>query len=229
MPPHFLLAIPLFLACATIHRGPYGTPVDERGHPLTDGRSIDGLKVSGEEIPDLSSPTFGAIEVTFENTTAAWIHLNQIELHFGDPATSSGVLIPSGADLEAWRQATLQRMAIDDSRLASVDGPVLFALGGGVAGGRRLAAVGAVTGAERSDPVAEGSAGFPAYHLLATPLVVPPGLFTKRWVVLNTTPGRACISHMVIEYTTEEGHHGRLELTVRGWSRSDWQQDDCGR
>jgi hypothetical protein len=204
----------------TVQRGPLGEPVDEAGHRLTGPRPLAALHVSAEEIPALASPTFGFVEVTFENTSPSWIRIRNLALDFGDPIRTGGVQIPGGADLEAWRQATLQRLAL-------FGGPVdettaLFALGASVGG--RTSQVRAIGGVPGSSPDA---AGFPEYHLLTLPIVIPPALFTKRWVVLNTGPRVPCIRRIVMSYETDDGRSERLALAVRSRSASEWQQTPC--
>jgi hypothetical protein len=211
--------ISLCLACATtVQRGPLGEPVDEAGHRLAGPRPLAGLNVSAEEIPALASPTFGAVEVTFENTSASWIRISNLALDFGDPIRTAGVQIPGGADLEAWRQATLQRLALFGGGDRE---PALLALGASVGGqGAQVRAIGAV-------PSSGADAAFPEYHLLTLPVVIPPALFTKRWVVLNTAPRVPCIRRIVMSYETDDGRRERLALVVRSGLASEWQATAC--
>ncbi len=174
-------AISLCLACVTttVQRGPLGEPVDEAGDKVAGPRALAVLHVSAEEIPALASPTFGFVEVTFENTGPSWIRIRNLALDFGDPGRAGGVQIPGGADLEAWRQATLQRLALFGGAVDAT--AALFALGASVGG--PTSQVRAIGGSSTD------AAAFPEYHLLTLPIVIPPTLFTKRWVVLNTAPG----------------------------------------
>ncbi|HEX4510662.1 MAG TPA: hypothetical protein VH328_11295, partial [Burkholderiaceae bacterium] len=70
---------------------------------------------------------------------------------------------------------------------------------------------------------------FPPSHLLSVPIRVPPGLFTKRWILLYTSnsPPGGCIRSMVLGYTTSDGKHERVAVTFKE-SVSRWQGAVCG-
>jgi hypothetical protein len=110
--------------------------------------------------------------------------------------------------------------------------------GGGsrrVAGG--LATMAAVAGIAGS-VVANAEAGAVAassggQHLFAVPLEVPPGLFVKRYVVVNTPDesNQPCLTKVVLAYELADHTTHRVALTFRvigdDRANSKWQRQAC--
>ena len=70
----------------------------------------------------------------------------------------------------------------------------------------------------------------PAEHLLASPIIVPPGLFAKRWLVLYTPDSRktGCIRRMQLGYRLDDGQVEYASVTFRDpKSHSPWQFAVC--
>ena len=67
--------------CATIKSGEYALPLDAKGRVAAAPVTAAGLLISGKEVSDLSSPYFGLLEVTFENPTAEWVHIDRTRLY----------------------------------------------------------------------------------------------------------------------------------------------------
>jgi hypothetical protein len=231
-------------ACASVQSRYIATPLDAAGFRTGASTTASGLVVSGEELRPYSSRHFGLVEVTFENWTNEWVHIHRLALDFGGAEENEGVLLPVGADLEAWHQATVQRNDIRDTNAATALG-ALLALGVlvavvGDAGGRRgVAAAGhAVTlGAATASVVrdhdarverAESPRLLPESHLLAVPFAIPPGLFAKKWVLLNTRDvATPCITSMLIDYDVEAGNE-RVLLPFRSpLDALEWQKSAC--
>lgn len=231
-------------ACASVQSRYIATPVDASGNRTGATTTASGLVVSGEELRAYSSQHFGLVEITFENFTSEWVHVERLALDFGGAEANDGVLLPVGADLEAWHQATVQRNDIRDTNEATALG-ALLALGMLVAvaadAGKSddLAAVGGAValGAATAEVIrdhdarverAESPRLLPASHLLAVPFAIPPGLFAKKWVLLNTrNAATPCITSMRIDYDVERGNE-RVLLTFR--SKLDalkWQKYAC--
>jgi hypothetical protein len=152
------------------------------------------------------------------------------------------VFVPWGTDIQTWQQATLLR---NEVRAANTRTALeALAVGGLVVGSasndRGVQAAGgmvAVTGltglvaqgySERVE-AAQRSPIFPESHLLAVPFGVPPGLFTKKWLVLNTLPtSRGCVRSVLLDYEIDRGVRERAWLTFRKRaSRSQWQRAAC--
>lgn len=234
------------LGCAQVQNDYVASPVDARGQILDAGSTQSGLVISGQEVTAFSSSHFGMVEVTFENKSSQWVRIPRLSLEFGNPAANALVFLPSGEDLTAWYRATVKRNDIRDTDEAATLG-VLFLVGetlvatGGVSGERGVAVAGAgvaaaagtvAVGDALSDGVenAERVQALPSTHLLAVPIAVPPGLFAKRWVVLNTRDHHTpCIRSMFIDYDVENQGHERVLLHFRPGGRSEWQSVACSR
>jgi hypothetical protein len=233
------------MACAGVEGRFAASPVDTQGRVLSARTTASGLAISGGELRSYGSAYFGLVEVVFENTSADWIHISRLDLDFIDPAKNAAVLIPRGAELEAWHSATLQRNDIRETNHATTLG-ALFAIGetvavaGAVSGEREIAAAGGavalgastaalVADQDRRVQRAERVRVVPGSHLLATPFGVPPGLFTKKWVLLQTRSHSApCVSAMLVDYDVEGRGRERALVRFRAeLERSEWQYRAC--
>jgi hypothetical protein len=234
-------------SCASIQNGYLARPIDEHGQLSPERRTRSGLVISGEERQRYASRNFGFVEVTFENTSAEWVRVQELQLDFGDAVRDAGVFIPGGDDVNAWYVATVQRNDIRDTNDAHALGALLLigeAVGRvaaasdkpAVAGAGVALSLGASTaalaeGVDRDARAAEEVHPLPGAHLLSVPFVVPPGLFAKKWVLLNTQPGVPCITVMRISYVLEGGEREQVLLPLRRLGHrsrgSVWQEYAC--
>jgi hypothetical protein len=239
------LFLVLAFACADCTQFPgqhAAIPVDAQGHLGASEATPSGLIVRGDELTRYSSRYFGALVVTFENRTADWVRVERVSLDFQSVPHNDGIFIPWGDDLASWASATEQRDAIREANADAALG--VLALGGMVAataGGRGPAgrvggvvALGSIvalaanhdeaglSGALQAQPFGEG-------HLLTVPFSVPPGLFVRKWIVLNTRgTGLPCLASVLISYDVVGRGTERVELSFRsGSTRSEWQADVC--
>jgi hypothetical protein len=238
-----VVGISLLAGCASVPNREPAVPIDARGNPAPATTMGSGLRVSGEELRDLSSAYFGVLEVTFENPTAEWVRVDRVTLDFGSPAKNSAIVIPAGKDLEAFVASTEQRNAV--RRINRQTAFALTALGGAlvaglsptpgpsIAGGTvavtSLSALAIDSHAESVD-TAEHVARLPASHLLAGALTVPPGLFVKRWLVLQSKQASMteCIGSVTLAYELGNASRERVLLTFKRQDReSEWQNAAC--
>jgi len=231
--------------CATVSSGPYGIPLDghhDGGAGATSSPFVTGLKVSAGELPQLASPYFGAVEVTFENPSPRWIQVDRVDVDFGSPQRNQVVFVPWGADIDAWRQAAVDSLAIGYAsgrlQMLAVGGDAIAArdrrgsatpVQGGTIPVAALGTLEARPG-PRSPEAALPDPGdpFPPSHLLSFPIRVPPGLFAKRWILFYTSdsPLGGCIDSMVLGYTTSDGKHDHVLVRFKEpWSA--WQAPAC--
>jgi hypothetical protein len=236
-----MAAITALTGCATVAEGTIARPIDLGGHFLPSTTTGGGLVVHGRELPELSSPNFGVLEVTFENTTNRWIHLDDVRLDFGDPVKNQGVTVPGGADMQAWQAATLKRNAVREENAQTA--LAVVAIGGALAahrshsGGARAVAAGATLGAALAASAAASNAAveanlYPQDHLFSVPISVPPGLFAQRWIALNTNgeSNQTCLTWTIIDYDTSDHRRERVWLAfrdLRAWQGSEWQSEAC--
>jgi hypothetical protein len=236
-----VLGMGLLVGCAHVAKGPAAKPIDAQGRLSESPKTAMGLLINGREVTRLSSRYFGFLELTFRNETSQWIRISHINLGFGSPAKDQSVFVPWGTDIDSWFSATEQRNAV---RAANADLALgLITAGGAVAAGASkggsaravggLVAVGglaALTARAAEASVAAAESPFSGSHLLAVPFAIPPGLFAKRWIVLNTParPASGCIESLLLDYTNDRGARERVWLEFRHPDgRSEWQQQVC--
>jgi hypothetical protein len=221
--------------CATWGSGPYGVPVDAANRPRATA-APPPLLVSASEAASYSTAYLGLVEVTFENHTPVWKQVDRVTLDFGSPAQNKSVTIPSGDDIDAWARAITIRTSLQGiSPVTAIEAlgfrPV-NRLGAWMDQHSRPAAArdaaGVLTNVDSQASAAPTPPSYPDQHLLTTPFRIPPGLFTKRWILLSTSdnPPAGCIDSMVLSYETSDHATGRVLLSfkVRG---TDWQGPAC--
>jgi len=228
-------------ACDPIQSTYVATPIDTQGHASDKETTKAGLVLSGQELPELSSPTLGAIEVTFENRSNRWLHVRDLAFSFGSDAVNQSILVPSGTDLDAWMDtvAFYDRFRTHGTGMATRSLSVA-ALASSLSGrSSRLARApyaAPLSVAELSalrianDNAALEALRLPAEHLLASPISVPPGLFAKRWILFYTPDPRktGCVRRMQLGYRLDEGQVEYVSLRFReAQSFSPWQADAC--
>jgi hypothetical protein len=194
---NLLICIPLIL-CLLVASGCVGIHTGRHAEPVGDNASKLGLQISGGDVSELSSKYFKALEFTFENTREDWVYIESVTVDFGTSAVAKRVLIPAGAELGWWAQAAIQKRDIENYNRAQVLG-AFSAFGASMALTSRHIATQklglAITAAGlMSLDIAEtnahlralqGAGVYPERHLLRGPISVPPGLFTKHWLVVQ--------------------------------------------
>lgn len=209
-----LAAILLFFfsGCASIHSGNYATeevrsettPPNRQGVEPTaspDEPEKD-LIISGSEVVPLSSTYLGILDFTFENTTSQWMRIQKVSIDFGDPTVNDEVQVPVGSDIVVWYEAAQQKVDISNYNMQMILGAIAGA--GGIAAGigsannkPGLAAFGAMNLVAAASVSAfaqiettlrelETSKIVPRNHLFSQDFIIPPGLHTKKWILLYT-------------------------------------------
>jgi hypothetical protein len=227
--------------------GRLGVPVDAANRPQT-AVTPPALVVSALEASSYSTRYLGLVEVTFENRTAVWKQVDHVAVDFG--AANKRVTIASAADIDAWERAITIRdrhetfplavTGIEALGLDAGDGlgawashpapavaapaPVAVAAPaptGAAAPAVAVAAPGAAAGTAPAPPA------YPAQHLLTTPFRIPPGLSTKRWILIGTPDNAGgCIDSMIVSYETSDHATGRVFLRFKILG-NDWQPAAC--
>jgi hypothetical protein len=262
-----------FGGCIEVRTGAYAHPVDAAGKVSSSDATRSGLRISGEEVQQLSSAYFGLLEITFENTSSRWLRVMSVSARFTDAQSNQRIQVPVGEDLQSWLRATLEHYDISTgaqggfSEVADAWLTLHYALGGGLcaapSGGAPVApaASAAPSGAAPATaPAAPGSepapgvpppplvpltldsanaragsddlvSALPDSHVMHVPFAVPPGLFTRRFLVLDTSqaPRLPCLRQLLLEIQLEDGSKERVWLRFRGdqVGPSDWQSGAC--
>jgi hypothetical protein len=194
--------------------------------------------ISGIEDPVYSSANFGFLVLTFQNDTDDWVRIDRVNLQFGGAAKDATITIPAGDQLQSWAEAALQLSAIRNANAALILGALAVA-GSTVAlsaNNHATRAAGAALSAAAETGLAAGEVAaateaFPSAHLLSVPFMIPPHLFSRRWIVLQTptSPGTPCVDAMLVSYETARAEHEQVWVRFFGGTRSEWQLHACPR
>jgi hypothetical protein len=237
----FLVALVLG-GCFSSEFGHYARPVDAHNKVTRSHTAPSGLAIRGAEVPELGSAQFGFVQVEFHNQTDAWIQVRNIYLGFGGVAQSASVSVPTGDELASWALATRQRNEVrsanERAALVLLDlvglGVAVAAHDDRVRAAGALASAGAETVMIANALSADAEEGritpvLPETHLLSLPFAVPPHMFSKRFIVLQTGgAGAPCVSWMLLAYETDSGRQERAWLQLRTpGTRSQWQEATC--
>ena len=234
-----ILVLAGLAGCAQVHSGRYGVPVDPGNRPTGSKTTESGLRLSADELTRSSSPQFGMIEVTFENDGSEWVEVRDLRVAV-PPDQAMGTTVLTSQRIAAFREAARRRNEIERHNLAI--GLGILTLGGllvsettegppqavgalsATAGLGGLLAVDAAESAERASHVEP----YPESHLLGGPFSIGPGLFAKKWIVLETSSHltRACVDRLRVAYRVRSGGEERVWLRFRDAS-SPWQRELC--
>jgi len=234
-----VVGVALLGGCAQVHSGPYGVPVGPSNQPTGSRTTEAGLRISADELTRWSSPQFGMIEVTFENDGSEWAEIRDVRIAL-PPEQVPGTTVLTSQRIASFREAARRRADIEQHNVAlglgiltlsglvvaeTSDGPAA-AVGavGATAGLTGLVAMDETASADRASHVEP----YPESHLLGGPFSVGPGLFAKKWIVLETNPNltRACVERLRVSYRVQSGGEERVWLSIRDAS-SPWQRERC--
>ncbi|PKL39072.1 MAG: hypothetical protein CVV44_09405 [Spirochaetae bacterium HGW-Spirochaetae-1] len=236
----FIVLIGL-ISCASIHSGYYAEQIDDNGRVINKKKTDIGLVVSAKEDTDLSSKYFGLVNLTFENKSQGWIRIKKVTIDFFSEVANENVKFTSGNDLALWQEAIIKRNEIRehnrDMFLASV--AIIGTTVAMSSDNKALKAAGAFTGLGALTSLTvneynkvlhniENAKIFPRNHLFAEEFVVPPGLFSKKWVLLNTTNHRKTgfLNFFLITYETDDGKKETIKLQFRSSGTiTEWQKE----
>jgi hypothetical protein len=182
-----------------------------------------GLVISGAVDSDLSTNYFGVIDFVFENkNTDQWMVIKDIKISFLTPEQNQNISIPLGARFSAWSQGITNLNEYNKKKAAIIG----FVLGGALmanAGSQSNRNIGAVAATISVAELASGknykemATYLPPDHLLSGDLLIPPGLFIKRWLVLNSTKHKETgfVETLVIDFLDGRGNQQRYYLKLR--------------
>lgn len=176
--------------CASVHSGRYAEQVGEEDQSLVVSAKLNSM---------MSGDYFGMLEFTFENRSEEWVHIKEVRI---EPEMSKGqeyVTVLAGEKLNQWYNSTMARNAISQHN-AAIGAGLLMGVGAVAAGrgnnsttqvaGKVLAtaALGSLTlqSLNKTLDRIEGAQIFPHSHIYHGETYVPPGLFVRKWLVLNT-------------------------------------------
>lgn len=224
-----LLAMVLFLSgCASNHLGQYADVVAMGGGEAA-------IKMTGRFNPVHCSDYFAYIDLSVENKTAQWKTLSNLELHFPYGSDDEFAII-EGERLVYWVEGERNRLAQNNHNdaLASLAVATL-GLGLAATGDKKAAAVGAalytgvlaskttksiyknVSRAETADPNGRN-------YLFGQPIMIPPGMTRKFWLVLSATEQAPLMAGLGGTFRDSEKKEYAFKMTMENWGGCQWQQ-----
>jgi|GEM_PF-6600212 len=243
----FASLLPGFLAsCASISYQHVGVPVKD-GRPDSlfargDESRSSPLKITMEMDEDLSSEYFGFFFFTLENKSDHWLVLKDIRYHFPLPAQDSNTQSISGAPFAQWYESMAKSLEIRgykrDLALVGIAG-VGYGLAAlsknktaqiaGAAVGTAALATSVHDAVETNLDALQNPSLMDNQSLLADSILVPPGLFVKRWLLLNSTHHKVCgyISDLHLAYSSTDGGRDTVQFHFRDFEKgldSPWQK-----
>lgn len=242
-----VLVVLLTYSCASAHSGNYAVNVKK---PDAKTRLIkpkalpskQNIIISGYEERSLASKYFTLLFFTLENTTSKWIEINELKIDFGSPVLNSEIKILFGKKLTSWYRAASKQKSIKQYNRGALLG-VIAAVGIGMASVstdysvEKLGALGAISamGIQSVGSVMNNLKAFssakvvPTNHILSKKFLIPPGLFTQKWVALYTERPYKIpyVNKISLNYKTSSGEVKKTLLKFRSSDRkwlSPWQK-----
>ena len=231
----------LIFSCASRHKASYAEQVgSKRNNKHKTGL---GLVISGEVDTEFSDKYFGLIYVVFENTSDKWIVIKKIQAGFQNPKIDRNAKFIYGRELELYIKSKERVIAIQESesRLAAfVAGAATVATLSQSHNRENIENKAFTASALTSIIVASKTSKkikrsiFPTGHLLrGDAIIIPPGLFEERWLIVNTQNHQQTgfIDHLYISYRTKKrGIKETVKLNnirqkTAGRYLDDWQLD----
>lgn len=180
------------IGCAGVHQGIMLTSADKT--------VISPIAISVSLNDKLSSEYFGFFDFTLENKSDKWIVVKNVSITFPDSLLNKNINVVAGQDLTIWHEGYLAQKAINEYNKGLAIGA--FSVAAGVASmsvkdqTAKVALAAAGTAPLVALPVAElaalrdsvdKAAFFPANHLFAGDIRIPPSMFTRKFLLLNST------------------------------------------
>ncbi|MCO4793277.1 MAG: hypothetical protein KC493_06185 [Bacteriovoracaceae bacterium] len=190
-----LLLLLILTSCASYQAGEFA--VHETGnHP-------NNVPIKAKVDSVYTNSPFVFVNFTFGNKNVDWVRVKSIKISQTPELSKANIVM--GDDLSSWAESMKHKIAIDNHNRQVFIGSVTTALAAAAVVGASkgnvnlaygsLGAMTAVTGIDEVSKViakandAERSRMIPDDHLLA-PFSIPPGLVTKRWILLQSKTGK---------------------------------------
>jgi hypothetical protein len=189
-----------------------------------------GIEITVKENLSMATNYFTVLDFVFDNTTQDWIRIKQVKAFFNDENKDKNISFTSGRDLAIWVQAT-QKMKEIEAQKAKIFLGIIGVLGAGIAGfssGTNIKTLGTMTtvGAISSLSIMEFNKRynevekakiFPENHIFASEFIIPPGIYIKRFLVLNSRNHKETgfVRKIFLEILVEDQKAELIELSFR--------------
>ena len=241
----FLFAV---TSCARMHKSYYAEQVNTKdGKSRSQGGVTDtGLVISGEYDDEFSDTYFGLIHFVFENKSDKWITITDIEASFEPKINKyASFLSPKNKKnlLQIYMKSKKKVMEVKEKNkrawasaltgVAAMGVAAAHANNGNNQAAQKSLAQGAVAIAAintikpKQKIIMEE---YPEGHLLKKgEIIIPPGLFEERWLIVNTRNHQEIgrINYIYLAYKTKRSAKETVKLQLRSkWGgRNQWQND----
>jgi len=231
------LTLPLTSALAGFHDKYFAHELDPAGLEFAKASSKEPeagkLIISGQLDHDLSSTYFGVVNVVLENRSDQWIQVKDLSLSFPQAAQNKNISVVGGNMFKAWSVADQHRRDYNSKRNTLIAGLIGGALAASSKDDQKLRNLGAglalgavAVSATKGKNFKKLKATLPSTHLLSGDIVVPPGLFIKKWIVFNSKDHKKMGYVDVMSLNFKEGKKKvTTHLRLRKSGGATWQSD----
>jgi hypothetical protein len=230
----YLIPLAVLIGCAGVHKGAMLIS--------TDKTVTAPIAISAFLNQKLSSEYFGYFDFTLENKTDKWVVVKNISILFPDSMLNDNIKVVAGRDITLWHEGYLARNAVNQYNKGLALGA--FSVAAGVASaavndqtaktvlaGASVLPLVTLSVAEVSslrDSV-ERSGVFPANHLLTGDIRIPPSMFTRKFLLLNSTNHKNIpfVQSFLMTWQTDSGETFKMTANFRKLSdyyNHSWQR-----
>lgn len=187
----------LFLqSCASLHSNYQGVYVPREN--ANENAVESPIVVSGDISDKMYSTYFRVVNFTLENTSNHWARISNVSVDFQDEKLNHSIKIPVGNQIAAWVKSMELKNAITQYNTSlMLSGLVLVGAIAGAQGNSNsqlagtammTAGVGSMVSDDLSNNLDEiqNAKMIPKTHLLSGDFDIPPGMFTKKWILLES-------------------------------------------
>ncbi len=219
----------LFFGCATVQKKYVSVTLDPKTDSISSGRASD-LKFSCDLVPDLSSENFAYFDFNIQNSSGQWHRISNLKISFPDSSQNANISLVLGAEFDAWYKAQMKKMNIDGLNRA-MGSALVAGVGIGLtnlSSNKDVQNIGSIltlgtiakVGLEAAGTVldsAKRTTLIPENHLMKEPLLVPPGLFSDRWLLLcsKNLDSSEYATEFYLEYKLEDGRQEKQKIQFR--------------
>lgn len=209
----------------------------------TDKTVAAPIAISASLNHKLSSEYFGYFDFTLENKTDKWVVVKNVTISFPDSMLNNNIKVVAGQDITLWHEGYLARNAVNQYNKGIALGAFSVAAGVASAAVNDQTAKSVLAAASAAPLVAlsvaelsslrdsvEKSGVFPASHLLAGDIRIPPSMFTRKFLLLNSTNHKniSYAQSFLLSWETDSGETFKMTANFRklsvyndyGWQRS---------
>ena len=224
----FIVFLFVLSGCASNQLGEYAKIVPSDG-------SVPKVKITGRFNPQHCSNYFAYLDLSVENTTGDWQTLSDLKLSFPYQSDSQFAVV-QGQHLAYWAEAERNRLTLKNhnNTLASLAVATL-GLGLAATGDKKAGIAGAAlyTGVVASQVTssvsnqinrAETAVPNGRNYLVGEPIMIPPGMTRKFWLVLSASDEAPLMAAFGGTFKDGKNIEHAFNMVLNNWSVCRWQK-----